>query len=107
MTDIDTNVLRRDDRANIFAIPTVRFLNTTSSGLVKNSDGTVHGVLVNSHTSGTIRLFDGTTASGTSVMGTYSFTAGSQVVNFGVGIKCDTGIFATVGGTANITILYN
>jgi hypothetical protein len=106
MTDRSTNVLTQDERGNSFAIPTVRFLNTTSSGLVKTSDGTVHGVIVNSHTSGTIKFSDGTTAVN-DIMGTYTFPSGSQVVDFGNGLKFNTGLFATIGGTANVTILYN
>ena len=106
MTDIETNVFKRDDRGNLLAIPTVRFLNTTSSGLVKNENGTIHGVIVNSHTSGTIKFSNGTTAVN-DIMGTYTFPSGSQVVNFGNGLVCSTGIFVTIGGTANVTILYN
>ena len=106
MTNIASNVFTVDDRGNSLAIPTVRFLNTTSSGLVKNDNGTIHGVIVNSHTSGTIKFSNGTTAVN-DIMGTYTFPAGSQVVNFGAGINCSTGIFATIGGTANVTILYN
>lgn len=106
MTDIASNIFTIDDRGNTLAIPTVRFLNTTSSGLVKTGEGTVHGVIVNSHTSGTIKFSNGTTAVN-DIMGTYTFPSGSQVVDFGAGIKCSTGIFATIGGTANVTILYN
>jgi hypothetical protein len=106
MTDISTNIFTQDDRGNSFTIPVVRFLNTTSSGLVKTGDGTVHGVIVNSHSSGTIKFSNGTTAVN-DIMGTYTYPAGSQVVNFGAGIKFTTGLFVTTGGTSNITILYN
>ena len=106
MTNIPSNVFTIDDRGNTLAIPTVRFLNTTSSGLVKSENGTIHGVIVNSHSSGTIKFSNGTTAVN-DIMGTYTFTAGSQVVDFGNGIICSTGIFATIGGTANVTILFN
>lgn len=106
MTDIETNVFKRDDRGNVFSIPTVRLLNTTSSGLVKTGEGTVHGIIVNSHTSGTVKFSDGTTAVN-DMMGTYTYPSGSQVVNFGAGLKFSTGLFVTTGGTSNITILYN
>ncbi len=106
MANISTNVLTQDDRANTLAIPTVRFNNTTASGLIKTGLGTVHGVIVNSHTSGTVKFSNGTTAVN-DMMGTYTFPAGSQVVDFGAGLVFSTGLFVTVGGTANITVLYN
>lgn len=106
MTERESNIFTQDSNGNTFAVPTVRFLNTTSSGLIKTGDGTVHGVIVNSHTSGTIKFSNSTTAVN-DIMGTYTFPSGSQVVDFGAGIKCSTGIFATIGGTANVTILYN
>jgi hypothetical protein len=106
MANRESNILVQDDRGNSLSIPTVRFLNTTSSGLVKTGLGTVHGVVVNSHTSGTVKFSNGTTAVN-DIMGTYTFPSGPQVVSFGAGIVCDTGLFVTVGGTANITVLYN
>lgn len=103
---IDTNIFKQDDKGNTLAIPVVRFLNTTATGLIKTGEGTVHGVIVNSHTSGTVKFSNGTTAVN-DIMGTYTFPAGSQVVNFGNGVRFTTGLFLTVGGTANITVLYN
>lgn len=103
---IETNIFNKDDRGNVLAVPVVRFLNTTASGLIKTGEGTVHGVIVNSHTSGTIKFSNGTTAVN-DMMGTYTFPSGSQVVNFGAGMRFSTGLFVTVGGTANVTILYN
>lgn len=103
---IDTNIFKQDDRGNTLIVPVVRFLNTTSTGLIKTGEGTVHGVIVNSHTSGTIKFSNGTTAV-SDMMGTYTFPSGSQVVDFGAGVRFTTGLFLTVGGTANITVLYN
>lgn len=106
MANLETNIFNQDDRGNVLAVPTVRFLNTTGSGLIKTGLGTVHGVIVNSHTSGTIKFSNGTTAVN-DMMGTYTFPSGSQVANFGAGMRFDTGLYVTVGGTANVTILYN
>ncbi len=103
---IDTNIFKQDDNGNVLAMPVVRFLNTTSSGLIKTGEGSVRGVIVNSHTSGTVKFSNGTTAVN-DIMGTYTFPSGSQVVDFGAGVKFTTGLFVTVGGTANITVLYN
>lgn len=86
MTERESNIFTQDSNGNTFAIPTVRFLNTTSSG--------------------TVRISDATTSIG-NISGTYSFATGSQIVNFGGGIKFNTGLFVEVGGTADITILYN
>jgi len=106
MANIATNVFQQDESGNVLT-SAVRFLNTTSSGLVKTGSGSVRGVIVNSHTSGTVKFSNGTTAVN-DIMGTFTFpAAGSQVINFGSGVVFSTGLFVTVGGTANITVLYN
>ena len=40
-------------------IDNVKYFNSTESQRVKNSSGAVYGVIVNSHTSGTLKLIDG------------------------------------------------
>lgn len=83
-----------------------KYKNMTSSAAVKTGSGSVFGVIVNSHTNGTLKLWDNTSAATTVLMNTYTFTSGSQVIKFPVGVSFYTGLFATIAGTADITILY-
>lgn len=81
------------------------YKNLTASGLVKTGYGSVVGVIINSHTSGTLKLWDNTTGSGTVINNTISFAVGERYINlFSEGFT--TGLFATIGGTADITIVF-
>lgn len=82
-----------------------KYTNLSASALIRTGSGLVHGIIVNSHTSGTLKLWDNTTATGTVIMNTYTFPSGSQVIMFPVPIEFYTGLYATIGGTADITIL--
>jgi hypothetical protein len=64
-----------------------KYFNTTASGQVKTGSGTLYGVIVNSHTSGTLRFNDGlsgTTSAGVKATGVLTasdvFTDGEEVV---------------------------
>lgn len=81
------------------------YKNLSASGLVKTGAGVVEGVVINSHTSGTLKLWDNTSAATTVLFNTITFAAGERFIplfdaNFNVGL------YATIGGTADITILY-
>lgn len=82
------------------------YTNLTASALIKTGVGLVSGFIVNSHTSGTLKLWDNTSAATTTLMDTYAFSAGSSVVDFGSDIVFNTGLYATIGGTANITLIW-
>jgi len=84
----------------------VKYTNGTGSGAIKSAAGAYYGVVVNSHTSGTLKLWDNTAGSGTVLMNTFTFPAGSGFYNFPQGISFNTGLFATVGGTLDYTILW-
>lgn len=82
-----------------------KYTNLTASSLVKTGAGTVYGFIVNSNTSGTLKLWDNTSAASTVIVNTYTFPAGSSVVEFPAGVSFYTGLYATIGGTADITII--
>lgn len=85
--------------------PSNKYLNITADTLVKSNQGNIASIIVNSHTSGTIKLYDNTAASGTVIMNTYTFASGSQVIP--LGINFNVGLYADIGGTVDLTILYN
>lgn len=82
-----------------------KYTNGTASASIVSGGGTVYGVIVNSHTSGTMKLWDSLTATGTVIVNTYTFPAGSGVYTFPAPIAFYTGLFFTVGGTLDFTII--
>jgi len=84
----------------------VQYLNGTTSQLVKTGAGRFYGFIVNSHTSGTIKFWDNTSAATTVLTNTITLAAGPQQWVFPVGINFATGLFVTIGGTIDYTILY-
>jgi len=83
-----------------------RYANITASALIKSGQGRVRGFVVNSHTSGTLKLWDSLTATGTVIINTYTFPAGSSIHNIIEGVSFNVGLYATIGGTADITLLF-
>ena len=86
--------------------PEGTYINLAASALVKTGSGRVQGVVINSHTTGTLKLWDNTSAATTVMNETISFAAGERFIPF-FGETFGTGLYATIGGTANITIIYN
>lgn len=96
--DITRDVLKVEQRT--------LYLNGTASQLVKTGAGTFFGFVINSHSSGTLKFWDNTSGATTVLLETITFAAGPASWVFPVGIQFSTGLFATVGGTINYTILY-
>lgn len=84
-----------------------KYANGTASALIKTGQGALHGVIVNSHSSGTLKFWDKTTAAAPILINTYTFPAGSGTYMFPPGIEFVTGLYATVGGTIDYTIIYS
>ena len=83
------------------------YTNITADTLIKTGNGKVYGIVVNSHTSGTIKLWDNTSAATTVICNTYTFPSGSQVITFPEPINFNTGLYADIGGTVDITVIWN
>lgn len=76
-----------------------------AAATVKANRGEFYGFTVISSTNGTVTVKDGGSG-GTTVYASGTLTAG-QVVDFGgCGILCKNDIHVSVGGTAEVTILY-
>ena len=80
--------------------------NITSSGLIYTGAGNVQGIVVNSQSSGTLKLWDSLTAANTVLFNTITFATTDRFIDL-FGAKFITGLFATISGTANVTIIYN
>lgn len=94
-----------DVNDSITTYPKCSYVNLSASALVKTGAGQAYGVVINSHTSGTLKLWDNTAASGTVLCNTITFVAGERFIPL-LGATFGTGLYATIGGTADITILY-
>jgi len=95
--DLTNDILKIRDAAT--------YTNITSSSLIKTGAGVLKGIVVNSHTSGTLKLWDNTAGSGTVIFNTISFAAGPNFIKLPA-VEFSTGLYATVGGTADITLLW-
>ena len=78
----------------------------TADTSVKSSAGTWHGFIVNSHTGGTLKVWDNTAASGTVLCDTITFAAGPVFQVWPSGIEFSNGLYFDVGGTISITPLF-
>lgn len=76
--------------------------NLTASGQVTAGPGIIKGFYVSSHTGGTVKLWNNTAGSGAILVNTITLSVGPQWVELG-GLNATVGIYATIGGTADIT----
>lgn len=84
----------------------VKYLNGKTSQAVASAAGIFYGLVVNSHTSGTLKIWDNTEASGTVICNTITFAAGPNYIFFPKGICFNTGLYFERGGTIDYTALY-
>ncbi len=80
--------------------------NITTSSLICTGPGNLQGMLVASNSSGTVKFWDNTSAATTVLINTYTFATGSSSINF-YGARFITGLYATIAGTADVTIVWN
>lgn len=83
-----------------------KYTNLTASGLVKSGNGFVVGIIIHSNSSGTIKLYDSLTGSGTVFDNTMSLGATERFIPL-FGKTFYTGLYVEIGGTADISIVYN
>jgi hypothetical protein len=79
--------------------------NLSASALAKTGEGSVVGIVINSHTSGTIKLWDSLTAANTVLVNTITLAAGERFIPF-YNLSFSVGLYVTIGGTADITVVY-
>lgn len=80
-----------------------QFVNLTASALVKTGFGVLVGMYVNSTTAGTIKFWDNTGASGTVINNTITPAVGYHPLGLA---NFRTGLFATIGGTLDVTLYF-
>jgi len=82
------------------------YVRTTASVLIKTGPGNLVGMTIASHTAGTVQFWDNTVASTTTLVNTMTLGATERDIPF-YGAKFNTGLFITLGGTADVTVYYN
>lgn len=103
--NVDLHDTLNDIDDSITAYPKCAYLNLSASALVKTGAGQAYGIIINSHSSGTLKLWDALSATGSVLCNTITFAAGERFIPL-YGMTFGTGLFATIGGTADITIAY-
>ena len=106
-TDMTTKIAGEDITNDIIKIrDNATYTNLSASALIKTGAGVIKGIVVNSHSSGTLKLWDNTSGATTVIFNTITFAAGSGIVLNLPAVEFSTGLYATIGGTADITILW-
>lgn len=79
------------------------YKNLTASGLVKTGQGILVGMYVNSTSSGTIKFWDAVTATTPVINNTITPAVGFHWLG---NANFTTGLYATIGGTLDVTLYY-
>lgn len=82
------------------------YINLSASALLRTGTGNLQGVVINSHSSGTLKFWDNTSAATTVIFNTITLAAGERWIPL-FGAKFTTGCYLTIGGTADVTVLLN
>jgi hypothetical protein len=83
-----------------------KYKNITASALIKTGVGTLEQIIVNSHSSGTIKIWDQTSAATPVICNTITLGSGERFIEF-EGLAFTNGLYITIGGTADITVVYS
>lgn len=86
--------------------PKSKFKNITASNLIYTGQGVVVGVVVNSNTSGTLKIYNGVDTGGVVMFNTITIGTGERFIPL-FGAEFGQGLYIVVGGTTDVTILYN
>ena len=79
--------------------------NLSASGAIKNTPGVLVGVVINSHSSGTLKFWNNTEGSGNVLFNTITLHTSERYINL-FNANFDTACYLTIGGTADVTVLY-
>lgn len=80
-----------------------KFNNITATALINTGPTRLVGVFCASSTSGTLKVWDSTAASGTVCVNTFALTAGTF---YQIPAQLQTGLFLTIANTADITVFW-
>ena len=78
-----------------------KYSNISASTLIKTGEGVLRGMYVNSTSTGTIKLWDNTSAAGTVINNTITPAIGYHDLG---GVVFSTGLYATIANTLDVTL---
>lgn len=81
------------------------YSNISADALVKSGGGRFFGFICNSTSSGTVKIYDSTAASGTVIMNTFT-PAASGMYTFPFGVSFSTGLYFDITNTLDVTVFY-
>ena len=84
-------------------MPQNTYKNMTATGAVKSVFGRLKGMYVNSTSAGTIKLWGNTSAAGAVINNTITPAVGYHDLG---DVSFTVGLFATIGGTLDVTLYY-
>lgn len=80
-----------------------KFSNITASALIQTGPTKLGGIFCASTTSGTVKVWDSTAASGTVCVNTFALVAGTY---YPLPADMKNGLYITIANTADITVFY-
>jgi len=78
-------------------------VNITATTTIGKTSGQLIGVFVNSTSSGTLALYDGTSTAGTVIIPAVALVA---LTYYPIPAVCNDGLHAVIANTMNVTIFY-
>lgn len=82
-----------------------RIKTISATGLAVTGAGAIYGLIVGSHSSGTLKLEDSVGGGQNTLVSTYTFPTGAQTIRFPDKITFTNGLYATIGGSATIDLV--
>lgn len=80
-----------------------KYTNKTASALIKTGSGVLKGMYVNSTSAGTVKFWDSVAESGTVINNTITPAIGYHSLG---DANFTTGLYATIGGTLDVTFYF-
>lgn len=80
-----------------------KFTNLSASGLINTGATHLGGIFCASSTSGTVKVWDNTAASGAVCVNTFAVAAGTY---YKIPAALKNGLYITIANTADITVFY-
>jgi len=81
-----------------------KYMQTNTTGTISSGRGVLQRIIVSSTSSGTIKIYDNTAASGTVILETFTPTAG-QTLDFD-NLLFTNGLHIVVANTIEFTVVY-
>lgn len=86
------------------------YSNKSADALIRTGEGTLYGYIVNSHSSGTVKIIDGTSAgAGKIICNTQTLSTDTvpMLITMPAPVDFHTGLYIDIGGTCDYTVIWS